>query len=227
MRALSRSPQLGAIVGSLAFLATLGCDDDPVQPPPPAPIESAPEVVDALSRAYQQRDPELLASILAKDPENDAEYLFILSEPTPENETQWGYTEEVRIHQRMFQPQAPLPGDTPVPPELWLEGLTITLTAETEFKERTDFYITEGGYLNRDKWIATSASYTTYLLFELQGETDYRIEGRADFVVVEDREKQVGEPGKFLLLIWEDLGGRSGVTLSSLATWSRIKRLYR
>jgi hypothetical protein len=177
-----------------------------IPPAPPPTIENAADLIEALSRAYQQRDDKLFAKLLANDPENNAEYLFLLSDPTPENETQWGYSEEVRIHQRMFHPEAPLPGDTPVPPEIWLQSLTITLTPETAFSERTDLYTTEGGYLDPAKWRATSATYGTYLLFELAGETDYRVEGRADFVVIEDRTKDVGDDGKFLLLIWEDLG---------------------
>jgi hypothetical protein len=178
-----------------------------IPPSPPRKIEKPSDLIDALSDAYQQRNPELFAKLLANDPENHAEYLFLLSDPTPENETQWGYTEEVRIHQRMFRPESPLPGDTPVPPEIWLQSLTITLTPVGGFTERTDLYTTsEGGYLDPAKWRATAAKYTTYLLFELAGDTDYRVEGEASFIVIEDRTKDVGDDGKFLLLIWEDLG---------------------
>ncbi len=177
-----------------------------IPPEPPPTIEVAADVIDALSRAYQQRDDKLFAKLLANDPENNAEYVFLLSAPTEQNETQWGYTEEVRIHQRMFHPEAPLPGDTPVPSDLWLQSLTITLTPVGAFTERTDLYTTDGGYLDPAKWRASAAKYTTYLLFELAGEIDYRVEGEASFVVIEDRTKDIGDDGKFLLLIWEDLG---------------------
>jgi len=177
-----------------------------IPPAPPPTLKKDSDVVDALSRAYQNRDDKLIASLLANDPDNNAEYLFILSDPTPDNETSWGYNEEVRIHQRMFHPEAPLPGDTPVDPNLWLQSLTITLSPKSTFTERTDLYTTNGGYLDSAKWRATAATYTTYLLFELAGNTDYRVEGEANFVVLEDRTKDIGDDGKFLLLIWEDLG---------------------
>jgi hypothetical protein len=209
-------------------LVVAGCEDDPVVPPEPPPIDSPEDLIQTLSRAYQQRDPDLFASILANDTSHNAEFLFLLSDPTPDNETQWGYVEEARIHQRMFRPHAPPPGDPPVPPEIWLQSLTITLTLEAEFAERTDLYTSEGGYLDRAKWRANSATYSTYLLFELAGDTDYRIEGRADFVVIDDLEKDTGDPGKFLILIWEDLGSQGRALLvSEENSWASIKRLYR
>jgi hypothetical protein len=39
-----------------------------------------------------------------------------------------------------------------------------------------------------------------------QSDTDYRVDGRANFVVIENRTKQLGEAHKFLLYRWEDLG---------------------
>lgn len=189
-------------------------------------IDQPAALVKVLETAYAKQDLDSFVPLLANEPENSAEYLFLLSDPTPDNETQWGYSEEVRIHQRMFSPESPLPGDTPVSPDLWLQTMTITLTQIGAFAERTDLYTTSGGFLDPVRWRASSARFATYLLAELAGQTDYRIEGEALFVVIEDLTKSTEDSGKFLLLFWEDLGSpiRSAV---SQTTWSSFKRLYR
>ena len=197
-----------ALLLALATCLWTGCIFSPetgVIPPEPPPVIDSPEaLVDALSRAYQNRDIQLFASLLANDPDRNAEYLFLLSAPTEFGETQWGYEEEVRIHQRMFRPESPPPGDPPVASELWLQGLTITLTKQEPFGERSDLYTTNGGSLDPSIWRAKDARYTTYVFFDLAG-TDYKVEGEANFIVLEDLTKQVGDTGKFLLYIWEDI----------------------
>jgi len=212
---------------ALICLIQPACDDSEPFVPVPAPIDSPDKLIQTLARAYAERRPELFASILANDADHQAEYLFLLSDPTPENETQWGHAEETRIHRRMFDPAHPDPGDTAVPPAIWLQNLTITLTLEGEFTERTDLYTAQGGYLDRAKWKATAATYSAFILFELAGDTDYRVEGRANFVVLEDLEKPIGDAGKFLLLIWEDLGSSYPALTSRETSWGAIKNLYR
>ncbi len=188
-----------------------GCGEEPQAPQSQAPaIDSPAAVVAALERAYQQRDPDLLAALLANDPDNNARYLFLLSEPSSTGETQWGYLEEVRIHQRMFHPESPGPGDRPVPVEFWLQALSINLTPNEIFSDRPDLYTDATpvpGPLDKNVWRAMDASYGTDLFFDLAGDTDYTVNGTANFVVIENLTKVVGEAGKFLLLIWEDVGG--------------------
>jgi len=197
---------------ALATCLAAGCIFSPTEevipPTPPPPIDSEAALIDALSRAYQTRDVDLLKSLLAHDPDRNADYFFVLSAPTDLGETQWGYTEEVRIHQRMFHPEAPPPGDPEVATDLWMQALTITLTKQENFAPREDLYsVTEGdGKLDRNIWRVTDARYSTYVFFDLTG-TDYKVEGYANFVVLEDLTKVVGDPGKFLIYIWEDLLG--------------------
>ena len=180
-----------------------------MQPQVQEPIDSPAKLVEALTRAYQQRDDELFATLLAHDPGANAEFLFLLSAPSETGETQWGYAEEVRIHKRMFHPERPIPGDSPVPAEVWLQALTIALAPNETFGERADLYSQDGGAdgkLDPALWKATDASYGTNLFFDLAGETDYRVEGTANFVVIENLQKEVGDAGKFLFFIWEDVG---------------------
>lgn len=205
--------KLTAPLLALALSLSSGCIFSPptgeVPPPPDIVIESPAKLIEALTRSYQTRDDRLFASLLANDPDNNAEYLFYLSEPS-NGETQWGYQEEARIHQRMFHPESPLPGDTPVIAENWLQSLSINLTPNEIFSERPDLYSQNGGAdgkLDPALWRATDASYGTNLFFDLAGDTDYSVEGTAQFVVIENLTKDVGDAGKFLILIWEDVGG--------------------
>lgn len=199
---------------ALALLLLSGCIFSPeqktIEPPKPPAITKPEDVIKNLSFAYQFENYNLLASLLANDAARHAAYLFLLSDPTEQGETQWGYVEEVRIHRRMFKPEDTLPGETPVPPELWLSSVSINLNPLTPFQERTDLYSTNGGAdgkLDPAVWIARDARYGTNVFFETQGDQspDFQVTGEANFVVIEDKTKQIGDPGKFLLLTWEDL----------------------
>jgi hypothetical protein len=202
-----------ALLGALASIAITGCIFSPevgdVPPEPPIVIDSPPKLIEALERAYRTRSYDDFVKLLANDPDRNAEYLFLLSEPTEEGETQWGYETEARAHLRMFNPQSTPPGDLPVPNDLWLQTVDITLTPNTEFSERTDLYSSDGGadgLLDPEVWRAESALYSANVFFGMLGDTDYQVNGQADFVVIEDLAKSGGESGRFLLFIWEDLG---------------------
>jgi hypothetical protein len=225
-RAHSRRSLLAATIVAVSLVAC----EDPITPPPaePPPIDSAEAVIDALARSYRTRDLELFKSLLAHDPDANADFMFILSEPTDLGETQWGYDEEVRIHQRMFHPETAAP---PLDSQLWLQGLNITLTKQENFAVREDLYSVnhgEDGKLDTDRWRVMDARYSTYVFFDMAG-TDYKVEGEANFVVIEDLDKPAGAAGKFLILIWEDISvsAAKAAALAKDETWSSLKRLYR
>jgi hypothetical protein len=98
--------------------------------------------------------------------------------------------------------------------DLWLVSIDIQLEPQTEWTERLDLYLsdTNPSGLNPTRWKVTDAQYHTYVLFTLQGTTSYQVNGRANFVVVEDLTKNVGDDRKFLIYRWEDLGSLSAVT---------------
>ena len=101
----------------------------------------------------------------------------------------------------MFHPENVPAGDLPVPPQYWLASITINLTQMVEFQPRTDLG------LDPTKWEATEARYGTHVLFDLQGPTDYEVNGEADFIVINDLSKAAGEERKFMLYRWTDRGG--------------------
>ena len=194
------------------LLAAFGCGEDPMSTDDstlPVLIDSPEKVVTALEKAYQSRDHKLLEGLLAHDVAQNAEYVFVLSEPTEKGDTEWGYDTEVRVHRRMFEPQNTPPGELPVPNDLWLQSVDVTLTQQADFVERTDLYSGDGGadgLLDSTKWRAMTARYSTDVFFAMQGDVDYQVTGQADFVIIEDLAKQGSESGRFLLLIWEDRG---------------------
>ena len=203
-----------ALIATFVLAFFTGCifspekkDDDTIVEPPSV-VAQPEDLIQVLASAYRLQDITAFAGMLANDPDNNAEYLFLLDPSANQGETQWGFEEETRLHQRMFDPENTLPGDPPVPTEYWLTSISITLTLSTPFTERTDLYQSAQNPtgLPADKWKATDAIYATDDLFDTQGRLDFQVTGRANFVVVEDLTKTIGDPGKFLILQWNDLG---------------------
>jgi hypothetical protein len=187
-------------VAALLFFA--GCKDEPtpISPPPIPPVD----IIRALSYSYQYRDLQLFTSLLAHDPDRNAEYIHASCD------TSWGYDEEIRRHRRLFHPEVTEPGDPPVPPELWTRSLSLNLTQLAPFQERSDLYSTNGGAdgrLDPAIWKAMDARYGVDLSVDTAGDTDYQTNGEVNFVVIEDLTKRADARGKFLLLSWEDLCG--------------------
>jgi hypothetical protein len=199
-------------------------------------IESEAELIDTFVHAYATRNYGLYSSLLANVPEENASFLFLLAEPTVDGETQWGLEEELRIHHRMFDSENPYPGEPPVPAELWGPAIDIHLTLLAPFQERTDLYSQNGGAdgkLDPARWRATDARYGTYVYWDMPGQTDYLVNGQANFVVIEDLAKQSCAPGRFLIYFWEDLGSSVPLAvgmppgLASQVLWGQVKSLYR
>jgi hypothetical protein len=194
-------------------------------------------VIARLRDAYAARSYAQYSTLFHDD------FLFVL-QPNPLDPTQpenWGRTEELRIHKRMFEPQNIGPGEDLLPLDLWLLAIDIELTSNRPFEERPEFYVSPAnpGGLDPSRWKALGTEYNTSVLFQTQGELDYQVTGKAWFVVVQDLWKVPGKPGAFLLYQWQDLGnlepgvvpwvasaGPVAVT-SQRSTWSLLKNLYR
>jgi hypothetical protein len=206
-------------VAAVSF--TLGCMGvRPVASPKSTPqsTDSAENLIGMLAHAYRTMDYMLYRTLFANKKDHGVEFHFVLEQPTTSGETQWGYDEEMRIHRRMFQPQTLGAGEKPVPSGLWPRTIACKLARQSEFVERFDLYRSEQnpmGELDRHRWRATDAVYSTSVLWSLQSGTAFQVEGQARFVVIEDLAKASGEPGKFLVYRWEDLGsGEKGLTTS-------------
>ena len=204
--------------------ALLGCGKEkPTEViPPPIVFTSATALITGLEDAYHRLDYDKFKTLFSNPeapiPAQPA-YRFILSEPTP-TEDSWGYREEMRIHRRMFRPKDPLPGETPVDPGLWLQSVDIRLTLQTGFVERTDLYSSPTNPTGLDslRWSATEGVYETSVFFGLAGDTDYVVNGHANFVVIEDKTKTNDDIGKWLIYRWEDLARKpSAAELSTRA----------
>jgi hypothetical protein len=215
--------QVAAACVVTLLLALAGCEKDKVVAPVDQPPGSSEEVIQALAGAYRSQDYVKFELLLADD------FLYIFDEPNPvTGEVHWNAATERRVHTRMFDPERIPPTDLPVPMENWLQAVNITLTLEAAFVERTDLYTTAmpPGPLDPARWIARSANYGTDVFFQMQGETDYQVSGRANFTVIEDRNKMPGEPCKFLLYRWEDLGANARLATEG-ARWTGVKSIYR
>jgi hypothetical protein len=216
-----------SVLIALAFttltLAPIGCvfNPKPDEQPPctdcvQGPAKTPEELIQKLKDAYQARSFPEFAALLPTD--DLAPYRFFLNEPLPGGETSWDRIVELRIHRRMFDPENLDPGEPPVPQELWLVDVSISLSLQNEFTERTDLYIENGGELDHDRWNAFEGQYHAVIFFDTQSDTDYRVDGRANFVVIEDKTKASGTAGKFLIYRWEDLGSFKPTVAAAAAT---------
>ena len=188
-------------------------------------VGSAAELIQELGRAYGRRDLARYRELLVSAPEAHAEFLFFLPEPIG-GMTAWGYDEESRIHARMFEPANTPPGEPPVPVELWVRSIAVTLVQQEAFAERTDLYTSAGGWLDPARWRAMDARYSTDVFWDLAGGTDYHVVGGANFVVVEDLSKHGCDASRFAVFHWEDLGAASDPAVAAATTWARMKSLY-
>lgn len=187
------------------------------------------EAIEALLAYYTRRQVEAYAGLLAAAGDH-ASFRFYLNEPLTDGTDSWDADEEVRIHRRMFDPAAISPGDPPLPVELWLVSVDAVLTPHSSWDERAQYYrhpVANPDGVDPVRWQVTGADFSHTVFFETQGDTDYRVEGRNEFVVLEDLALQVGEPRKFLLYRWNDRGSDAAGHLSAPSTWSRLKSLYR
>lgn len=194
---------------AVAGTALSGCIFNPDKPnnqqvqPTYTPAKSEAELIGQLKTAYQKRDFDTFKRLFHPD------YQFFLNETQPDGTTHWGLTEELRIHRRMFNPQEVTPPETPVPQDLWLVSVDIQLTPRTNFADAPNFYYnadTNPTGFHPENFAVTQTDYVASVFFQTQGETQYRVDGAANFVVVNDLAKAVGEDGKFLIWRWEDLG---------------------
>jgi hypothetical protein len=235
MRFDTRLRSLIAILAIAMF--TAGCDEPTkaIQQNPPCTdcYASPDELIQGLAKAYRERDINRYTNVFTATAD-EVPFYFFLNAPVYGIDN-WELVEELRIHRRMFTPEAPLVGETPVPPDLWLASITITLTrTAASWAERTDLYKTptNPNGIDSEKWKAGEAEYHADILFETQGDTDYRVDGRHNFIVIQDRAKAAGNARKYLIYRWEDLSGflpsiQKAMTNGEPRGWGTVKAMYK
>ena len=189
---LSRPTALfAALAVALSLCLLLGCED-PATPPEPAPLPlvSPEDVIQALVRAYNSKDTVLLATLLASEPGVECRFL-----PCGVSDPKEG---------SVLDPKLPPPL---LPPDLTPQAILVNVLPLESFGPRPDLYSADGGLdgkLDPGRWRAMDASYSTDLLIQLMWDTDYRLEGETNFVLIQDLTKQAGDPRDFLLYLWEE-----------------------
>jgi hypothetical protein len=200
----------------------LACDSEDVTAPPPPPA-SPEELLESFRDVYVARDYAGFAALFPQDGLG-VDYAFILNEPDPmTNDRDWDVTTELALHRRMFDPAHPLLGEHQVPSDYWPQNIRMTLTLVKPVQELTDLALPS-------PWRVWDCELRAQVVWDLAGPTDYSIDGRARFIVIEDRTLPASSHGKFLIYRWEDLGVfkasrslRVGVESTS---WSQVKTLF-
>jgi hypothetical protein len=211
---------------SVLFLS-FACDEpSKVVEPPAGPAvndaQSEDALIQLLSKAYTEQDCELFEDLFPA-PEDSVEYTFFPSFPINGVDT-WGLDRELRIHRAMFRCDSILP-----PSDLWLVSISISLSRIALWVESTDLYRSPSNPSGLDpaRWRATEAQFHADILFETQGETDYRVDGRQDFVVIQDLQKSPGARRRYLIYRWSEPDGFPySRSMSSLTVWSAVRSMY-
>ncbi|MFQ5600847.1 MAG: hypothetical protein ACE5G2_09870 [Candidatus Krumholzibacteriia bacterium] len=220
----------------------------------PRRVESEADLMRIFADTYRRQDYLALSSLLSGV--SSARYVFVLAEPDPRTgETGWDLDEELALHLRMFKPEIST-GGPPLPWQLRVTAIALRMVPESDFVERPDLYFhpeSNPDGLDPERWRATEATYRTSVFFDTLGEPDYQVEGRASFVVIDEGARSVGDPLKYHIYVWEDLGsagtsladpsvfgsmrGRGGTSMTRAAgppqataaaiTWGEVKSLYR
>ena len=225
-RLRSRIPVWAAVV-LLAPLFVLGCGNDPAAPPEESAIDGDEALVAALASAYRTLDPVLFESLLSNDPEANAVFTFTVTEASGSTRSVWDADTEMSIHRRMFRPTEVPATDPPVNPDLWLKWTVVTLSPKSDFVEREDLYLSASnpGGVDPARWRVTSARYVTDVHFQLPEGNWFAVNDReAEFVVIEDRMKDVGDETKFRLLAWSE--SCPATAIQTRECWSTVKSLY-
>lgn len=169
--------------------------------------ESEDELIRVFASAYRSRDFELYQTLFANENEHGVPFTFFLVGRTDAGDAQWGYDEEMRIHRRMFAPET-LPKGEELRRALWVQQIFLELHPQRGFEERYDLYRSDANPegLDRKRWRATDAEYSTHLRVETRSAGTFSVLGTANFVVIEDLHKQLGDADKFLIYHWVDEG---------------------
>jgi hypothetical protein len=193
-----RAPQIILSAAFWVLASGLSCTSQSPEAPfgNPIPRFDA-DLVNALATAYRLRDLGQYEALLAP------EYQFYLAEPTPDGTTVWGRTEELAIHQRLFHPEQSIP-----PPDAasWVTSIEIQCTLRTRF-EPLECLIPEGcSGPDPLHWRLTQAHIIVSMTLHNKDGSSNHTERLEVFVVIDDRTKQSGEPGKYRLYRRVDLG---------------------
>jgi len=212
----------------VVFLLVGACDrSEKSQPLEPhvdsCPPASSPEaLVQLLASTYQSRDYDCFVQLFPT-PTDSVGFLFTFQ--GPDGPTSWDLVTLLRVHRRLFRPEDTPPGEPPVPPELWLSSISITLSPRADFSEAPEWYRENGGVLDSQHWRAFQASYDASILFDTNSETDYRVESAVKFVVLENLRRPTGVHGKFVFFRWEEIPPLAIASRPSY--WSEVLEMYR
>src|SRR5262249_41506278 len=169
----------------------------PAPVPVPAPRASAAALVTSLASVYQQHDISRLRSLLHPD------FVYTSAAP-PGGPESLDAAAFLRIHETAFASTWVRPADLPVPLYTWVASGDASFMPTLSWSEDPDSYASteHSAGLDRTLWRAEKARYVVGLTIEGEGDTAYLVRQTDEWVVAEDRSKDTGSAGKFLLYRW-------------------------
>jgi len=178
-----------------ALLLAAGCDEPAqvIQPPPESSVndaQSEDKLIQLLAQAFRKQDCELFVDLY----------------PTLADSVEFSFVPQHYM----------LDCDSiPPPPETLLVAITINLRrTAASWVERADLYRSRSNPngLDYSRWRVREAEFYANVLIETQSQTDYRVEGRHNFIVLQDLRRAPGSTRRFLIYRWEDLDPPAGAS---------------
>lgn len=191
---------LWAVAVACSLIA--GCEDpDPAAPVPPVypARDSEAALIEILARTYERKDYGTFAALF------HPLYEYRPSTPLADGTEYWGLEAELALHRYWFGLDSLPPSAPALGSRMQSRQFPFEFTTRGEFEEPI-YYPVEGGPIDPARWSVTSADYSGQALIESSGDTDFLLLFRWEFVVLRDRTAAAGDPTRFVLYRWVDLG---------------------
>lgn len=189
-------------VTAVACTLLAGCkDSNPAAVVPPAypARDSEAALIEILARTYERRDYDTFAALF------HPLYEYRPSAPLADGTQYWGLENELGLHRYWFGLDSLPPSAPALGSRMQARQFPFEFTTRGEF-EPPIYYPFEGEPIDPARWSVTSADYSGQALIETSGDTDFLLLFRWEFVVLRDRTAAAGDPNRFVLYRWVDLG---------------------
>ena len=186
---------------AVACTVLAGCKDSNPAAVVPAAYparDSEAALIEILARTYQRKDYDTFATLF------HPLYQYRPNTVLDDGTEYWGLDSELGLHRYWFGLDS-LPPTPALGSRMQARQFGFEFTTRGEF-EPPFYYPFEDEPIDPVRWSLTAASYSGQALIGSSGDTDFLLQFRWEFVVLRDRTAAAGDPNRFLLYRWIDLG---------------------
>jgi len=204
MKRLPKTTVLRALWSAAVACAVLaGCNDSnpaAVEPPAYPARDSEAALMEILARTYARKDYDTFATLF------HPLYQYRPNAPLEDGTDYWGLVDELGLHRYWFGLDSNPPSTPALGSRMQARQFGFEFTTRGEFQPPITYPFRDEP-IDPARWSMTVASYGGQSLIGSSGDTDFLLLFRWEFVVLRDRTAAAGDPNRFVLYRWIDLGG--------------------